>query len=59
MNTREFNRDYLADCESRVSIEENLTDRTNLSDTLTGGLLVACESRVQTENVFTDRTNLL
>ena len=33
-------------CESRVSIQENLTDRTNLSDTLTGGLLVACENQV-------------
>ena len=40
-------------CESRVSIQENLTDRTNLS-----GLLVACESRVSTEKYLTDRTNL-
>ena len=35
MNTREFNRDYLAEGESWVSIEENLTDKTKLSDTPT------------------------
>ena len=30
-----------------MSIQEILTNRTNLSDTLTGGLFVACESRVK------------
>ena len=29
-----------------MSIQENLTDRTNLSDSLTGNLLVAIESQV-------------
>ena len=48
----------LVACESRVLIEDNLTDRTNLSDTLTGGLLVTCYSRVSIEEILTDRTNL-
>ena len=41
-----------------MSIQENLTDRTKLSDTLTGGLLEACESRVSIQREFNRQDQL-
>ena len=39
-------------------MDDNLTDKTNLSYTLTRGLLVACDSWVSIEKNLIDRTKL-